>query len=101
MGGAGGADDTGGKSGAGGAGGAGGVIGVAGIPIDGIGLGILGTDPKGDGDVGVGLGLTDVGLVAASIAFILPSLSSFPANIIPERIPVKKVEIGINSSKNF
>lgn len=41
------------------------------------------------------------GLLAASSAFILASLSSLPASIIPERVPVKNVAIGIISSKNF
>jgi len=53
-----------------------------------------------DGSVGVGFGLTGVDLVAASIAFIFASLS-LPASIMPDRIPVRNVEIGINNSKNF
>jgi hypothetical protein len=48
----------------------------------------------------VGEGLTVVGLVAASSAFIRASLS-LPANMIPERVPVKNVAIGIINSKNF
>jgi len=63
-------------------------------PIDGLGCPKDGVDPEGAGETGVGL-------VAASIAFILASLSPLSANIIPERIPVKNVEIGINISKNF
>lgn len=55
----------------------------------------------GNEEVGVGFGDTGAGLVAASRAFILASLSSLPANIIPDRIPVKNVEIGISISKNF
>ena len=42
-----------------------------------------------------------VGLVAASIAFIFASLSPLSANIIPDKIPVRKVEIGTSISKNF
>ena len=51
------------------------------------------------GDVEDGEGVT--GLVAASIAFIFASLSPLSANIIPDNIPVKNVEIGTSISKNF
>ena len=40
------------------------------------------------------------GLFAASSAFALRSLS-LPANIMPDRVPVKNVAIGIINSKNF
>ena len=85
------------------------VLVCAGLEPNGVGADPKGVDaPKGAGllkppvgKVGVGFELTVVGRVAASIAFIFASLSSFPANIIPERIPVRNVEIGIKSSKNF
>ena len=48
----------------------------------------------------VGAGETGVGLLAASNAFPLRSLS-LPANIIPDNVPVKNVAIGIINSKNF
>ena len=47
-----------------------------------------------------GAGETGVGLLAASSAFPLRSLS-LPANIMPDRVPVKNVAIGIINSKNF
>jgi hypothetical protein len=47
-----------------------------------------------------GAGETGVGLVAASIALPLRSLS-LPANIMPDKVPVKNVAIGIINSKNF
>ena len=47
-----------------------------------------------------GAGETGVGLLAASSAFPLRSLS-LPANIIPDSVPVKNVAIGIINSKNF
>ena len=40
------------------------------------------------------------GLFAASNALALKSLS-LPANIIPDKVPVKNVAIGIINSKNF
>ena len=40
------------------------------------------------------------GLFAASSAFYLRSLS-LPASMMPDRVPVKKVAIGIINSKNF
>ena len=43
---------------------------------------------------------TTGGLLAASSAFALKSLS-LPANIIPDKVPVKNVAIGIINSKNF
>ena len=43
---------------------------------------------------------TTGGLFAASNAFPLRSLS-LPANMIPDRVPVKNVAIGIINSKNF
>ena len=49
---------------------------------------------------GTGAGETGVGLLAASSAFPLRSLS-LPANIIPDNVPVKNVAIGIINSKNF
>ena len=66
--------------------------------IVGAGVNGLGADTLG---VAVGLGLTVVGLVAASIAFMRASLSSLLANMMPESVPVKKVAIGIINSKNF
>jgi len=67
-----------------------------------LGDGIIGLGEGLDKPVGaVGFGLTVVGRVAASIAFIFASLSSFPANIMPDKMPVRNVEIGIRSSKNF
>ena len=51
-------------------------------------------------ETGVGAGETGVGLLAASSAFPLRSLS-LPANIMPDRVPVKNVAIGIINSKNF
>lgn len=107
FGGPGGPDDTGGTLGGGG--GAGGVndadepngVGAPKGAEDILDDGIIGLGPTlGELD-DVGFGLTVVGLVAASIAFIFASLSSLPANIIPDKIPVKNVEIGIKSSKNF
>ena len=47
-----------------------------------------------------GAGETGVGLLAASSAFPLRSLS-LPANIMPDSVPVKNVAIGIINSKNF
>ena len=64
-------------------------VGVEGV--NGLGVDTLDVD---------GAGLTGVGLVAASSAFIFASLS-LPANMIPERVPVKNVAIGIINSKNF
>ena len=46
------------------------------------------------------LGLGDPPLLAASSALALRSLS-LPASIIPDRVPVKNVAIGMISSKNF
>ena len=43
---------------------------------------------------------TTGGLFAASNAFARNSLS-LPANMIPDRVPVKNVAIGIINSKNF
>ena len=76
----------------------GGDIGIGGGAI----IGLCGNEPPHvEEDVGDGIGLT-VGLAfAASNAFILASLSSFPANIIPDSVPVKNVAIGIINSKNF
>lgn len=55
------------------------------LPKDGEGVGVLGAgDP----------------LLAASNALALRSLSP-PASIIPDSVPVKKVAIGMISSKNF
>ena len=48
----------------------------------------------------VGAGETGGGLFAASSAFARKSLS-LPANIIPDKVPVKNVAIGIINSKNF
>ena len=48
----------------------------------------------------LGGGETTGGLLAASNAFALRSLS-LPANIIPDKVPVKNVAIGIINSKNF
>ena len=63
--------------------------------------------PDVEGTLGVkddgsffGAGDTGVGLFAASSAFALRSLS-LPANMIPDRVPVKNVAIGIINSKNF
>ena len=67
-----------------------GVEGVNGDGVNGLGCAIPGVV----GEVGAGL-------VAASIAFILASLSPLSASIIPESIPVRKVEIGTSISKNF
>ena len=66
----------------------------------------LGVEGKPDEKVeledgaGVGAGDTGVGLLAASSAFPLRSLS-LPANMIPDSVPVKNVAIGIINSKNF
>jgi len=69
-------------------------------PIEGVG-GTKGLGANNDegpiGEEGDGV----EGLLAASSAFILASLSSLPASIIPESVPVKNVAIGIISSKNF
>jgi hypothetical protein len=46
------------------------------------------------------LGLGEPPLLAAFNASILASLSP-PANIIPDKVPVKNVAIGMISSKNF
>ena len=54
--------------------------------------------PPSDGVLGAGLG--EPPLLAAFSASILASLS-LPASIIPERVPVKNVAIGMISSKNF
>ena len=51
-------------------------------------------------EAGAGAGETGVGLLAASSAFPLRSLS-LPANIMPDNVPVKNVAIGIINSKNF
>jgi len=68
---------------------------------NGFAVGVTGANGFGADVLGVfGAGLTGVGLVAASSAFILASLS-FPANIIPDNVPVKNVAIGIINSKNF
>jgi len=66
-------------------------LGIAGIPVEPTGLGVEGLD----GGV-PGLLTPD----AASIALPFKSLSP-PANMIPERVPVKKVAIGIINSKNL
>lgn len=61
----------------------------------------LGTGVKLGDTLGVdGGGETVVGLFAASSAFACKSLSP-PANIIPDKVPVKNVAIGIIISKNF
>ena len=57
-------------------------------------------DEKDDAGSLFGAGETGVGLLAASSAFPLRSLS-LPANIIPDSVPVKNVAIGIINSKNF
>lgn len=64
-----------------------------GTPLLYAGVDMLGKPPS---DIGDGGGA----LFAASSAFALKSLSP-PANIIPDKVPVKKVAIGIIISKNF
>jgi hypothetical protein len=74
-------------------------------PFD-VGAEKLGVEGKPDEKVeledeeGLGAGDTGVGLLAASNAFPLRSLS-LPANIMPDNVPVKNVAIGIINSKNF
>ena len=55
-------------------------------------------NPLDDGELGAGLG--GAPLFAASRALACRSLSP-PASMIPLRVPVKNVAIGIISSKNF
>ena len=63
--------------------------------------GVLGIGEKLGDTLGVdGGGETGVGLFAASNAFACKSLSP-PANMIPDKVPVKNVAIGIIISKNF
>jgi hypothetical protein len=71
-------------------------LGVA-NPLDGV-VKALDVPPK----LGVdgGAGETVLGLVAACNAIFCASLSP-PANIIPDKVPVKNVAIGTINSKNF
>ena len=73
---------------------AGGIIGL--LPNEGEGIPEGVNELEGFGPIPDG----DAGLLAASNALAFKSLSP-PANIIPERVPVKKVATGIINSKNF
>jgi hypothetical protein len=76
--------------------------GILGIPPMAIGLGGIPIPPIGEliGVAGGVAGLFVQPEVAACSAAFCASLSP-PANMIPDRVPVKNVAIGIINSKNF